>query len=301
MADPTAEDRAAAETLFRDARELIDKGTLEPACPKLAESQRLDPQIGTLLYLATCHEQTGRTATAWVEFTDALAQAQSAKKTDREQQASDGIARVEPNLSRATLHVAEPAEGMRVTVNGHEVRSFDIALPYDPGELEVVVEAPGRKPFIETVPLATGPVSIDVQIPALEVDQAAPPPKPKKIVEVDPLPAFIAGGIGVGLTGVGLAFGAVALVTSSGADDHCTGTVCTQEGIDGHDRANAWAWASNVTVGVGLAGVATGVVLYFIGPTHELDATKASWAPTIVPVRDARDEVQWLPAVGGTF
>jgi hypothetical protein len=301
-AEPTAEDRAAAETLFRDAKDLIEKGSLEPACPKLAESQRLDPQIGTLLYLATCHEQIGKTATAWVEFTDALSQAQAAKKADREQQAQDGVARVEPNLSRATLHVKETVEGLRVTVNGREVRVFDTALPYDPGELVIVAEAPGRKASRQTITLEKGPVSIDVDVPALEVDAGAPPPKKKQMVtEVDPLPAFVVGGIGIGVTGLGLGLGAVAMVTNSGADDHCTGSVCTQEGLDGHDQADAFAWASNITVGVGLAAVATGVILYFVGPTHEVEATATSWAPTIVPVQTSRGDTVLLPGVGGTF
>ena len=44
-------DVAAAEALYREGRALMEKGDLDAACPKLAESQRLDPSSGTALNL----------------------------------------------------------------------------------------------------------------------------------------------------------------------------------------------------------------------------------------------------------
>ena len=58
-------DPAAAEWLFREGRALMKKGDFAPACAKLAESQRLDPAVGTLMNLAECEERIGRTASAW--------------------------------------------------------------------------------------------------------------------------------------------------------------------------------------------------------------------------------------------
>src|SRR5262245_23511913 len=71
-------DKAAAEALFNHAKQLVKEGKLSEACPKFEESLRLDPGIGTLLYLADCQEKAGKTASAWARFLEAAAAAKAA-------------------------------------------------------------------------------------------------------------------------------------------------------------------------------------------------------------------------------
>jgi hypothetical protein len=273
-AEPTAEERAQAESLFNEAKALIDKGELPPACDRFEKSQRLDPQIGTLLYLATCHEQIGQTATAWGEFKEALELATAAKKFDRIAQAKDGVARVEPTLSKATVIVEEAAPGQIVRINGREVKVLETALPYNPGALSVEAEAPGRAKHTQTVDLVKGPTEITITIPKLAVEGPKVAPEEKGR---DHTLAFIVGGAGVGVTAVGLALGGAAWAVSGSADEHCEGTFCTQEGLDGHETADALAWSSNILVPAGLLGVGAGVVLFFVWPP---DSTKEDAAPS---------------------
>jgi hypothetical protein len=43
--------------LFDEAERLVASGKYADACPKYAESNRLDPQLGVLMYLADCYEE----------------------------------------------------------------------------------------------------------------------------------------------------------------------------------------------------------------------------------------------------
>src|SRR5215218_5450162 len=82
-ADPAVE-KAAAEALFQQGKALVAERRFAEACPKFAESLRLDPGVGTLLYLADCQEKAGKTASAWARFLEAAAAAKAAGQADRE-------------------------------------------------------------------------------------------------------------------------------------------------------------------------------------------------------------------------
>lgn len=62
---------------------LLQEEKAREACPKFAESQKLDPGTGTLLNLANCYEVAGQLASAWASYVEAENSAKRDHRPDR--------------------------------------------------------------------------------------------------------------------------------------------------------------------------------------------------------------------------
>src|SRR5262245_18826307 len=60
-----------AQASFDDGLRLLKTGRIAEACTAFETSQKLDPQVITLLNLADCREQNHQLATAWELFRQA--------------------------------------------------------------------------------------------------------------------------------------------------------------------------------------------------------------------------------------
>lgn len=165
-ADSTA--RTAAVDLFDAAQALIKKGRFEEACPKLAESYRLDPQLGALLHLADCYEKTGRIASANASFKDAVELAER-RGDPRGQLAAERASALEPRLSRLRIDVKGKVPGLEVRRDGLLLAegSWGLAISVDPGEHTIVASAPGYEGFERKVKVAGEKKSETIEIPLL--------------------------------------------------------------------------------------------------------------------------------------
>ena len=127
----------AAEALFNEGRTLMDAGDYVHACPKLAESQRMDPGTGTLLNLGICYQKAGKTASAWGTFKEAAVLARRDNRADRVTYAQEQIALLEPGLSYLTVVVSDATKtiGLAVQVDGAALGegAWGTAIPTDPG------------------------------------------------------------------------------------------------------------------------------------------------------------------------
>src|ERR1700691_908594 len=97
-AQGSTERTATAQGLYESAAALMKAGKSAEACPKLEESQRLDPAMGTQFFLAVCYESTGRPTSAWSLFLEVANAAKAAGNTVRETTARARAAALEPKL-----------------------------------------------------------------------------------------------------------------------------------------------------------------------------------------------------------
>lgn len=282
--EPTPADRTLARTLFEEGRALLKDGKFAEACPKLEESERLAPGMGTLFNLADCFENLGRTASSWAAFSEVADLAKRAGQTDRETVARERAAALKPKLVYWKLHLAGAAPtGLTLRIDDRAVSNavLDAELPVDPGLHRVKVMAPGKVEHETEVRIETTTPMTPVELPALldapqepaplaPAPKVEPPPEPPVVPEAERTwqkpTALVAGGVALVALGVGTAFGLKASSQWSDAKATCNGNVCDKAGYAGWQDSRSSATVSTVFFTTGAVVATAAVVLWLTAP-----------------------------------
>jgi hypothetical protein len=282
-------DKALAEQLFRTGQELMSQNRYAEACPKLAESQRLDPGTGTLLNLAVCHEKEGKLASAWSEYNDAATFARRDQRADRVQFAEQHIASLEPKLSRLIVQLAKGADapGLEIRLDGEVLgnAALGVAAPMDPGSHTVSVSAPGKLPWQTKVEIPAGPAEKTVSIPTLAkappgsvpgpANSAADTSSGKSGGKAQRIGAYALGGLGIVGLGVGSIFGLRAISKNKESNEQgCDRNMCPRDAAATRRSATDAGNVSTVMFIVGGAALAGGITLYLTAPRAQAEDAK---------------------------
>lgn len=270
-AGQNAPDRVSpAVALFDDAKEMMDKGHFAEACPKLAESQALDPQVGTMLNLALCYETVGKTASACMTWRDAAAAAALKAQIDREEFARERAEGVCGRVPRVTVRVVPQSRLERVELKINEAAvprdRWGLPEPVDPGQYEVRASGEGLQPWSSTF-LVDAQHDAVVVVPEMAQVSPPEPPAPEQDRSAGLRTAgWVAGTVGLAALGVGAAFGIAAIENNNASKDarNCVGNNCNSSGDSDRTRALDDARTTNVMLAVGGAALVTAAVLWIV-------------------------------------
>lgn len=279
-------DRAAtAQALYEAAAELLKAGHYVDACPKLEESLRLDPAMGTQFFLATCYEKTGRPTSAWSMFLEVAAAAKAAGNATRETTARARAAALEPELPRivVTVDAATAAlPGIEISRDGASLKPivWGTAVPVDLGSHVVRAGAPGKVAWESTVRVDAMRARATVRVPVLadepsaarsasiiapRASESSPPPRG---LPAQRIAAIATGAAGVAGIVAGSVLGAMAKSTWSDAQEACPARVaCSRQAHDQSVTALSLGHGSTVAFAVGGAALAGAVVLWVTTPS----------------------------------
>jgi hypothetical protein len=288
--EPREEQLAAARQLFNEGKDLEKTGQWGDALArfkKVAEV-KITPQVR--FHIALCEENLGKLVSAINGYEVAAEEARQVGAT-----ASD-VAQNAPQRAEA-LRARVPK--LRIVITGKMTRSrvlldkaaiaaglLDTDIPVDPGAHKVEVETDGKVTASREVTLAENaservelavdepaPPAAAPSSPAERAPRPAPPDKQGLFTFPPPVPAIVAGGVGIAsLAAAGIFFGlrqqTIAEVRDS-CSDPSRDRGCDPDTREIAERGETWNLLTDVFLGVGGAGLLTGGVLWLVLPSDD--------------------------------
>jgi hypothetical protein len=290
----SGDDVARAEARFHAGEQFFDDKQYEAACAAFEESERLDPQLGTLLNLAFCQERMGKTATAWHEYSVGALWAEERGQHDRAAWALGRAVEVGRRVPIVVLQVPLAATGYTIELDGSAVppSAWGTPLSVDPGEHVVRISARGHRGQQLALRVPEGPVTEGLTIPTLQVGsemavaawiEPALPPEPSRGTSGRLVFGLAGIGLGVAAVGVGSYFGMRTFAKKDDASPHCVGTECDATGVMLQDDAHRSATASTVAFAVGGAALALGTWLALTAHSSGSTSVTARLQPLLGP------------------
>jgi tetratricopeptide repeat protein len=268
-----------AEALFAEGRDAARLGDWARACPKFAESLRLEPAVGTRLNLARCEAKLGRLATARQHFARVVDELPV--DDDRLPYARQQLEELEQQAPRIEIRLEPGVDGAVIALDGEALgadRAGD-SLIVDPGAHVVTVDAPGRPRARYEVTLRPGerrtlevaPAPLPAPAPTPRLPRPLPARAPEPSSTPAPAPQAVGGwtslAIGSAALGASAIFGALVLARKAEVEDHCSDDyACDDAGLDASSSGRVLSSLATASFVVGIAGIGTGIVLVLTVP-----------------------------------
>jgi tetratricopeptide (TPR) repeat protein len=262
----SAESLKRAREQFSQALALQTAGDWAGALALLKEVAAVKSTPQVRFNIALCEEKLGRLVAALGDYELAAADARAERA---EQVAEEVEARLEllrQRIPKLTIKRGAGAEAAIIAVDGVSVGDQVIGtpMPTDPGPHTVEAKAPGFQPFRQALRVA------EQQNETIEVTLEPEPPPPAALAPAGAgapregrsrVPGYIVGGLGVASLGASAVFFGLRAEKISELEKACPGQVCPPSSQSDIDAGRTYTTIANVTLAVGVAAVAGGLVL----------------------------------------
>jgi len=299
VAAPSAADMESARQLFKEGKELREKGNLTGAREKLRAAHALGQTPVTGLELGKTHAMLHELIEAREAFLSVgripVASDETKKSADARIECDKLAAEVKPKIPTVKVKVNNAPAGvpLKVMVDGEEIPAVAIAQPraVNPGHRVITARAEGSPEAKAEIDIKEGE-SLDVALyikapkkkpvpppeeqprppeePPPPVVEQAPPPPPPTYTAPPPPPEQPKGKmsplvpLGFILVGVGVAVGGatgyLALKKADEVKTACPNGVCSQANKPALDETRTFATVSTIAFAAAGAGLVIGII-----------------------------------------
>jgi len=303
----------AAESAFREGLRLMKEARYSEASRRFEESQSLEPASGTLIDLAHCHRQLGKTASAWLDYRRAIELAEATGKPAHAELARRESAKLEPVLSKLQVLIDGPISNVsEIVLDGQvlEPAAWASPIPVDPGPHHLSArfrQGEERRADIEAAPGKVSTLEFEVPQARAESDdgRAAKPALAVRSVPSPPVPMLrepqrraahpmphaaksaapwvsVFAWSGAASTAVGAALFVSARVSYGAARDHCSkDNACSDPYFSDELAAADRGRIGMVITSAGISLLGAAAVLHFSLPAQA--GTRAHVGAVVAP------------------
>jgi hypothetical protein len=281
-ADTSAEALKRAREQFGQALALQTAGDWAGALALLKDVAAVKSTPQVRFNMALCEEKLGKLVAALGDYELAASDARAEKADQVAEEVEGRLESLRQRIPKLTVKRGSGAEAAIVAVDGVSVGDQVIGtpMPTDPGPHTVEGKAPGFKPFRKSVRLAeqqseTVEIVLEPEPPPMVAGGGGGTVRPGP--GRSPVYGYVIGGIGIASLGASGVFFGLRAGKISDLDKVCPDRQCPshaqQDDIDAGKRYTTFA---NVTLAVGVAAVAGGLVLVLTsGPSNEASVALA--------------------------
>jgi len=255
----------AADAIYKRGKELYAAERYAEACPKFAAVHKIDPGVGSALYLGDCYEKEGKMASAREAFLDGVRLARAKGDDKRRKLAEVRLAAAEALTGSLRIELPNDVpSGFSVDLDERTLLEKDLnqTIPLDRGPHVVIARAPGYLPEKLAKEVKDGTVTTVKLAPLMPDPDAAWQIKPLQVA------GLVIGTTGIAGLVVGGVFGARALSTQSDYETHCSGgadNLCRASGTALYEDARDQSTISTVAFVAGGALLGAGLTLFIAG------------------------------------